>query len=86
MSNDTPRRALTGVDVDRERLVTELEVLVRALKEGDAYIQGVEHSQASDPEDIGTESVTLEYGLTNRFDGIDPIHYDVDGDTGGDGA
>lgn len=70
-----PNRPLTGVDVDSETAVAELEALVRALKDGNAHIKSIEHSEQASVEDTATESVGLTYTLSNEFDGIDPLQY-----------
>jgi cell division septum initiation protein DivIVA len=74
------KRTLTGIDVDKEAAIAELEDLIRALKANEARILELDHSEHAHIETKATESVTIEYALSDEFDGIDPLQYDVDAD------
>jgi len=67
---------LSGVEVDTETAIAELEALVAALKAKDAYIQSISHEEQAAVEDTSTETVSVKYVLTDEFDGIDPIQYE----------
>jgi len=77
-------RALTGMDVDTEATIAELERLVAALKNGDAYMQELHHTENTVVEDAATERVELSYTLSEDFEGIDPIQYETERQDGGD--
>lgn len=77
-------RVLTGVDADKEHAIAELKRLVAALEDGDTYIQSVDHSESTAVEETSTESVSLQYTLSDKFQGIDPVAYNQTSGDGGD--